>query len=165
MTLYLILSVVAFVLGVVIPELLRVKLDAATEPVSTYLTGPYHWIEDAGFGALAAAFVVLALTLDGVATVFALATAAGVIGAMATDSFGLGGPARHVWHIRSAALAFIAAFALELATAHGWLWYPVAAYPVAVGLVYLWHPEASAWQEKTAVALICIWLVCFAVAS
>lgn len=164
---YVVLSVIAFMLSIVLPELLRLPdLNAAVTPISAYLVGPYHWIEDIGFIVFAVALIVIAMVeLAGFAQALALVVAFAVLATFVTRVWmGAFGVYSLMAHLASAALAFSAFFGLELAASHGaLLWCLTAAYPVSVGAVYLAAPQASAWQEKTAVALICAWLIAFAV--
>ncbi|HET8550894.1 MAG TPA: hypothetical protein VFM97_00270 [Gammaproteobacteria bacterium] len=165
MTLYLICSVAVFVACCIAPEVLRrATTDYASEPISTYLTGRYGWIEDAGFLALAAALAVLGTQLRGWAGLCAALGTVGVFGALLTDRCaGWIGPHAHRWHLTCAGLAFVAAFFLEAIASRGGPMIVLAVcYPSIVALVYVLHPKETALQEKVAAALICAWLVAFA---
>lgn len=157
MNAYLILPALAFALACLVPELLRPKLDAGHEPISTYLTGRYAWIERAGFVVLAVALLSFALNLGWLAAACAALSSAGILGAMLTKTdFARSGR----WHLRSAQAAFIGAFALQLTASHGVaLWILTALTPAGVGALYGWRPHATAWQEKAAAACLCAWLI------
>lgn len=152
------LGTLAFAGGASLVPLLRHFVHGASESHKTLsdgLSGPWHWMEDAGFSALAAALTILGIALASPVSWLCWLTAAGIVGAMVTDSFGVGGKDREKIHLVSAGVAFVGALALEAALAHGWiLWTLFALYPVSVGAMYLAWPKYTAWQEKTAALAI-----------
>jgi len=164
------ISTLLFALGCSLVPLLRVFILHEAEShktISDGLSGPWHWIEDAGFAAFAAAFAVLGVSLASPVTWLCWLVAAGVLGAMVTDSFRAALKRLTGWtdarcrkvHLASAYTAFGGALALECALARGWLWALVALYPIAVGVFYWLWPKYTAWQEKAATAAIVIFLL------
>jgi len=157
------IGILMFATGSAIVPTLRalvLKQAESHKTISDGLTGPWHWFEDAGFAALSAALIYLGIALASPVSWLAWLVAAGVAGAMLTDTFRLGGTKYREYHLISAGVAFVGALFLEIALAHGWLlWALVIAYPVSVGAMHLMWPKYTAWQEKTAAAAIVLYLV------
>lgn len=157
------IGILAFAVGSAIVPLLRAFIlhDAEShKTISDGLTGPWHWFEDAGFAALSAALIYLGIALASPVSLLCWMVAAGVAGAMLTDTFRVGGDKYREYHLISAGVAFVGALFLEMALAHGWLlWALVIAYPVSVGIMHLLWPKYTAWSEKVAAAAIVLYLI------
>ncbi len=165
-----------FALGASAVPILRAVIlhrDESHKTISDGLFGVYHWFATGGFIALTFGLVWLGVGLNSPISLLAWLVALGVFGAMVTDSFRKQLMKLTRWtndkcarlHLDSAKLAFVGALFLEIGLA--WtaphykvlLWCLVAAYPVAVGLVYLLWPKYTAWQEWTGAAAIVAFLV------
>ena len=156
-----------FAISITLPEIRRRhQSDYRHEPISHYLTGPGSTLQDVGFIVMAVGLFHLARALGlSVAGIAAALVGAGVLGAMVTDRFpGLFGRHKTRWHIGSAALAFLAAAPMMLATTEpAGLLGLGAAYLCLPGLCYLLAPRRTSVQEKLATATIILWLLAYAI--
>lgn len=156
--------VAVFLLGSTVPELLRrARANPAREPISFYLTGPYHVIEDAGFGALALAVVLAGSQLAGIAALVAFIIAAAIVLAMVSDTWGwLLGKDHHRIHVMAAVIAFLAALVFEawvsIRRRDELLIALMVLYPVAAALTYWRSVHRLAWSEKVSTGAVCLWL-------
>ncbi len=102
----------------VLVELLRKDVNPLNSPISTYLTGPYSYLEDLGFVALFGALEFLPhyLKLELLPTVLLSASGVGVLFAMLTRKFfpklfpSLSSSKITQIHVASAAVGFLGAF-------------------------------------------------------
>lgn len=161
------IATLAFSVGCSATALLRqfvLHVSQSHKTISDDLTGPWSYLEDSGFIALAVGLVWLGIASAQPVTWLCWLVAAGILGALVTDKWHVGGKHWHRIHLVSAGVAFVGALALEAALASGaLLWALFAAYPASVGGVYLMWPKYTAWQEKTAAAAIVMFLICWGI--
>jgi len=80
---------VIFAISIVVVEIIRKTVSPATSWISTYLTGPYSWIEDIGFVALFVALELFPhiLNTHGLVTIIFTVAGIGVLMTMVSDKF------------------------------------------------------------------------------
>jgi len=137
-----------------------------TEPISSGLMGKFHHVLDAGFIGMCFALAVIGVRLENAVSLLCFFSGIGVFGAMATDSWGLGGKHRRAWHLNFAKMAY--GGALPLLPLLAWqahnslLLYALAAlYPFSVLLAWIKDRKDTEFIEKTATGAICVFLLAY----
>lgn len=160
-----------FVAANIITEYMRRRTDnAAQQPMSAYLTGPYSSLQDAGFFGLAVALILLAYSAPGslwlwhVPLYFA---GVGLVGVVVTkwaqlNKTGIVYQDLEDAHLTCAAVAFGGVTVAEIYKSWGT---PLAVWPIAAmaaaTLFTLFKRTETAILEKLYATLIVAWLVVY----
>lgn len=154
------------VIGVVIVQNV-VYPPLRQETISEGLNGPDHVALDAAFGLLAIALVWAAWG-DALLEATAVVAAIGLVGISVTNTAwrwvdGLTGKlgGHEKWHLAFTVVAFLGAFAFQIAGDHGYLWW-VSAVNFAAPLVVFLLSRRQDYAEKVGVLILCLWLVAWA---
>jgi len=159
--------VAVFCVGTILPELLRKSENPKLAMISNYFNGTYHLYQVAGFSALIAAFILLAIfKLSGFGSLMAFIVAGCLTVVMTSDTWAkLYGKDHQKFHLTAAKIIFFLSLIFEFWVAITRYNIPLLvlaiAYPVITGAYALLQPSQKSWQEKLAVTCITAYWLTF----
>lgn len=139
-------------------------VNPLTSPISSYLAGvPFAWVQDAGFGCMAVALLLLGITHLPLAGILFLIAAAALPVVVWTKYRVVGGqPVFERYHVIAAGIAYVAITAALLVTTYriGGLAFGAAlAVPCIAFLFMRFRPDLTALEEKFCTVALMVSLI------